>query len=81
MIGHQTVPLNSHPKLLRLLSQNLKIRATVIINEKYILTIVPALGHMMGAIRYDDSRYSWHNRKSYSQHITKARIIEQLENN
>ena len=49
-----TVPYLS--KSFGLVSQQLKVNATIIINEEHVRAVIPPLRHMMHSTRNDDSR-------------------------
>jgi hypothetical protein len=64
MVGHQAIAVDSDPKLLRLLFEQLQENDPILVHEEYVLLVVTPLGNVVGQARYDDSGDPWHNSKS-----------------
>jgi hypothetical protein len=60
VIGHKTICKNLESIFVGLLFEQFKKNAAVVIDKENILTIIPSLRDMMGALNRNRSGYSWH---------------------
>jgi len=60
VIGHKTVCNDLKSILVGLFFEQLKKNMAVVIDKENILTIIPSLCNMMGAINRNCSGYPWH---------------------
>jgi hypothetical protein len=65
VVRHQAETHHLQPVPRALPTQNPKIHAVVVVREKHVLAVVPALGHMMRQVRDDDASHSWHRRQDH----------------